>query len=126
MKVHNSVISFILLGSGKLFDTSSSFSPVVNSGSSQFRESHTSIYSQNPSESVFLDSESAKACIEKADGTPLYAYSVSKLNQNADACLSFPNAFGLTVRYAMKACPNGAILKLFNKKGIHIDASSGF
>jgi len=35
-------------------------------------------------------------------------------------------AYGLTVRYAMKACPNGAILKIFDKKGIHIDASSGF
>jgi len=48
------------------------------------------------------------------------------LNKNADDCLAFPNAFGLTVRYAMKACPNGSVLKLFNKKGIHIDASSGF
>jgi len=48
------------------------------------------------------------------------------LNKNADDCLAFPNAFGLTVRYAMKASPNGSILKLFNKKGIHIDASSGF
>merc|ERR1719410_904896 len=41
-------------------------------------------------------------------------------------CLSFPNAYGLTVRYAMKACPNKAILQFFHGKGIHIDASSGF
>ena len=80
----------------------------------------------NPSQSVFLTPESAKKCIEVANGTPLYAYSMDKLNQNADACLAFPNAYGLTVRYAMKACPNGSILKLFHKKGIHIDASSGF
>ena len=26
----------------------------------------------------------------------------------------------------MKACPNSSILKFFNSKGIHIDASSGF
>ena len=82
--------------------------------------------SGNPTESVFLTPESAKKCIDEADGTPLYAYSMSKLNENADACLAFPNAYGLTVRYAMKACPNGSILKLFNNKGIHIDASSGF
>jgi len=80
----------------------------------------------NPTESVFLNSETAKKCIDAADGTPLYAYSMDTLNKNADDCLAFPNAFGLTVRYAMKASPNGSILKLFNKKGIHIDASSGF
>ena len=26
----------------------------------------------------------------------------------------------------MKACPNAAILKIFDKKGLHFDASSGF
>jgi len=56
----------------------------------------------------------------------VYAYSLAKLEKAADECLAFPNAYGLTVRYAMKACPNGSILKFFNKKGIHIDASSGF
>jgi diaminopimelate decarboxylase len=40
--------------------------------------------------------------------------------------LAFPNAFGLTVRFAMKACPNAAILKLFANLGLHFDASSGF
>lgn len=80
----------------------------------------------NPSRSVFLTPETAKACIECAGGTPLYAYSLEKLNESAEACLAFPNAFGLTVRYAMKACPNSAILQFFNSKNIHIDASSGY
>jgi len=68
----------------------------------------------------------------------------------AQAALAFPNAFGLTVRYAMKSSPNAAILKvrsaaqrgwrdrgethacaarcrqLFDSLGLHIDASSGF
>ena len=44
--------------------------------------------------------------------------------EQADAALAFPNAFGLTVRYAMKASPNRAILQLFHQKGLHIDASS--
>lgn len=78
-----------------------------------------------PSESVFLTAESAKKSIE-AVGSPLYAYSIPVLQENADKCLAFPNAYGLTVRYAMKASPNAAILQLFNKKGIHIDASSGY
>lgn len=80
----------------------------------------------NPTGSEFLTSETAKKCIDVAGGSPLYAYSMKKLTENADDCLAFPNAYGLTVRYAMKASPNGSILKLFNSKGIHIDASSGF
>jgi diaminopimelate decarboxylase len=80
----------------------------------------------NPETSEFLTPQTAKACIEIAGGSPLYAYSLEKLDQAANACLAFPNAFGLTVRYAMKACPNGSILKFFNSKGIHIDASSGY
>ncbi len=40
--------------------------------------------------------------------------------------LAFPNPFGLTVRYAMKANPNAAFLRLFDALGLHFDASSGF
>lgn len=58
-------------------------------------------------------------------GTPLYVYSAQRLRAQAEAALNFPNAFGLTVRYAMKASPNRAILRLFNELGLHIDASSG-
>mmetsp|Transcript_29193 Transcript_29193/g.82876 ORF Transcript_29193/g.82876 Transcript_29193/m.82876 type:complete len:480 (-) Transcript_29193:43-1482(-) len=79
----------------------------------------------NPEKSVFLDPASAKACIELA-GSPVYAYSLQKLEESANACLAFPNEYGLTVRYAMKASPNSSILKYFNSKGIHIDASSGY
>jgi diaminopimelate decarboxylase len=80
----------------------------------------------NPLQSTFLTPETAKACIDAAGGTPLYAYSIDKLEEAADACLAFPNAYGLTVRYAMKACPNASILKYFHSKNIHVDASSGF
>ena len=76
--------------------------------------------------SEFLTPSLAQACVDKAGGTPLYAYSLSKLAQAADACLAFPNAYGLTVRYAMKACPNAAILQYFHSRGIKIDASSGY
>jgi diaminopimelate decarboxylase len=80
----------------------------------------------NPEKSFFLTPEIAKACIDIAGGSPVYAYSLEKLSEAADACLAFPNAYGLTVRYAMKASPNSSILKFFNSKGIHIDASSGY
>lgn len=76
--------------------------------------------------SVFLTAETAKACVDAVGGTPLFAYSLDRLREAADACLAFPSAYGLTVRYAMKACPTGAIVKFFHRKGIHIDASSGY
>jgi len=88
--------------------------------------SNTALYSGVPSSSNFLTPELAQSCIETASGTPLYAYSLDKLSKSADDCLAFPNAYGLTVRYAMKACPNGSILKYFLSRGICIDASSGF
>ena len=39
--------------------------------------------------------------------------------------LGFPNAYGLTARFAMKSSPNKSILQLFDSLGLHIDASSG-
>lgn len=59
-------------------------------------------------------------------GTPCYVYDQVSLESQADAMLGFPNAFGLTVRFAMKACPNAAILRVFLAKGLHFDASSGW
>ena len=44
----------------------------------------------------------------------------------ARKAMAFPNAFGLTARYAMKASPNAAILQLFAAEGLHVDASSGY
>ena len=59
-------------------------------------------------------------------GTPAYVYDQATLRRNAEACLTFPNAFGLTVRFAMKACPNASVLQLFESLGLHFDASSGW
>jgi diaminopimelate decarboxylase len=72
----------------------------------------------------FLDYITAKNVVENF-GSPVYIYDQSILEANAAAVLNFPNAFGLTARYAMKAAPNVAILKLFAELGLHIDASSG-
>lgn len=58
--------------------------------------------------------------------TPVYVYSEKELLGAADNFLSFPSAFGHTVRYAMKANSNKNILKIFHKKWIKIDAWSDF
>ena len=59
-------------------------------------------------------------------GTPLYVYDRKTIHDLADSVLNFPAPFGLTARYAMKACPSRAILQILAKKGVRIDASSGF
>lgn len=73
----------------------------------------------------FLTPNEAKA-VRDEFGTPTYVYDLNRLEEQASKALNFPNAFGLTVRYAMKASPNAAILKVFRKKGLNIDASSGY
>jgi len=78
----------------------------------------------NLSQPRFLDYTSARTIADDF-GTPVYVYDMATLKANAAAVLAFPNAFGLTARYAMKASPNAAILKIFNQAGLQIDASSG-
>ena len=73
----------------------------------------------------FLDYTTARTVADQF-GTPVYVYDMATLKANAADVLAFPNAFGLTARYAMKASPNAAILKLFKEQGLHIDASSGY
>lgn len=73
----------------------------------------------------FLNDESAlRAAAEH--GTPVFVYDQATLEEAAARALGFPNAFGLTVRYAMKALPAAAVLRVFNDAGLHIDASSGY
>mmetsp|Transcript_6887 Transcript_6887/g.13270 ORF Transcript_6887/g.13270 Transcript_6887/m.13270 type:complete len:428 (+) Transcript_6887:362-1645(+) len=71
----------------------------------------------------FLTPETAKQAIALA-GSPLYAYDLETFKKQATAALAFPNAYGLTVRFAMKSCPNAAVLKLFDSMGLHFDCSS--
>ncbi len=59
-------------------------------------------------------------------GSPVFIYDQNSLEKSAREVLAFPNAFGLTARYAMKALPTGAIVRLLAETGLHIDASSGF
>ena len=75
--------------------------------------------------SDFLNWQKANE-IAKEFGTPCYVYNEQSLIEQAKKALAFPNAFGITVRFAMKAASNKNILKLFYKMGIRIDASSAY
>jgi diaminopimelate decarboxylase len=59
-------------------------------------------------------------------GTPTFVYDQQTIEKQAREVLAFPNAYGLTARYAMKALPTAAILRVFEELGLHIDAGSGF
>ena len=75
--------------------------------------------------SNFLDYKLASA-IRAEHRTPVFVYDEKTLRAQATQALNFPNSYGLTARFAMKACPNAAIIQLFYKMGLSFDASSGF
>ncbi len=79
----------------------------------------------NIEKSRFLDWQKASA-IAADYSTPCYVYDEATIERQAKAALAFPNAFGITVRYAMKAASNATVLKIFSELGLHIDASSAF
>jgi len=64
--------------------------------------------------------------IRERFGTPVYVYDQQRLEEAADRVLAFPAPCRLTGRFAMKALPTAAVLRIFDARGLHIDASSGF
>jgi len=74
--------------------------------------------------SMTFMSEAQALEVAETFGTPCYVYDAKTLASRAEEALAFPNRYGLTVRYAMKACPTGAVLRLFDEMGLHFDASS--
>lgn len=64
--------------------------------------------------------------IETLYGSPVHIYAEKTLQRQVEKALNFPNAFGLTVRFALKACPNAAIIRLFSSWGVKFDCSSGY
>ncbi len=74
---------------------------------------------------LFLSPKQASS-IRELFGTPVFVYSQSVLEQAAQNALAFPNAFGFTLRFAMKSLPAGAVLQVFHRAGLHFDASSGY
>ena len=82
----------------------------INSGASRMR---------------FLN-ETQVELIRERFGTPVFVYDQRELESAADQVLAFPAPCRLVGRFAMKALPNAAVLRIFDAKGLHIDASSGY
>src|SRR5262245_42349223 len=64
------------------------------------------------------------AAVRERFGTPCYVYDERALVEAAERALAFPRAYGFALRYAMKANPSPAILAIFRRLGLLIDASS--
>mmetsp|Transcript_10660 Transcript_10660/g.19233 ORF Transcript_10660/g.19233 Transcript_10660/m.19233 type:complete len:500 (-) Transcript_10660:1979-3478(-) len=79
-----------------------------------------------PMEKLKFLTEKLALDVQEKYGTPSYVYDLKSLKEQAKSALNFPNAYGLTARFAMKAAPNAAILKIFSSMGMHFDASSGY
>lgn len=71
----------------------------------------------------YVDSYVIKKAAEQY-GTPLYLYDERTIADRCGALRSAPNAYGLTVRFAMKANSTRALLKTIYGEGISMDASS--
>ncbi len=56
--------------------------------------------------------------------TPLYLYDEKIILNRCRQVLEMPNAFGLKVRYAIKANSNKALLQLITGQGLHLDLST--
>lgn len=59
-------------------------------------------------------------------GSPLYIYNKATLHDRAQELLDLSLPFGHTVRYAVKANPHPAIIRLFDTSGLHFDVSSSY
>ena len=77
-------------------------------------------------ERLSLLSEAQVRAVQRRFGTPSFVYDQKTLESQAQTALTFPNAYGLTVRYAVKACPAAGVIRILNRAGLHIDASSGY
>lgn len=73
----------------------------------------------------FLNEADVRAVREQF-GTPTFVYDEASIAARVEYFKNFPNAFGLTVLYSIKACASGAILKLINQHGVSFDASSSW
>jgi len=75
----------------------------------------------NPFSSITGDVIAAARAKEQ---TPFYLYDEARILQKCAECLAMPSAYGLRVRYAMKANSSRRLLQIIDKAGLYIDASS--
>lgn len=71
----------------------------------------------------FLAPEEVPAIAEQF-GTPCFVYDLATLEARYRYFAAIPHAFGLRIRYSVKANPNRTILRVFDRLGADFDVSS--
>lgn len=71
----------------------------------------------------FLLPEEARL-IDEQFGSPVYIYDLATIKKNYNYLAEMPAAFDKTIRYSVKANPNGVLLNVFDRLGSHFDVSS--
>ncbi len=71
----------------------------------------------------FLSTAEVRSLV-KTYGTPIFVYDEKAMLKNMEYMNTLPHTNGLTIRFSIKSQPNRFILRLFNSRGIHFDASS--
>lgn len=73
---------------------------------------------------VFRPSDDDVRAVAARFATPTYVYDETTLRALARAVTTFPAPFGLAPRFAVKANPSRAVLRLFDSEGLSFDAST--
>ena len=73
---------------------------------------------------AFLPDDDTARALAARFGTPAYVYDEATLAAFAAEVLAFEAPFGLTARYASKANTSRAVIRLFDRLGLHFDAST--
>lgn len=71
-------------------------------------------------------SKTTASTLAQKHGTPLYVYDLNYLRQRAKELARICQSADCLPRYAIKANPHPRIIELFNKLGLHFDASSDY
>lgn len=77
-----------------------------------------------PTESLRFLTPGQVNYVKERFGTPVFVYDEASMQERARYMLGLPNAFGLTVRFSLKANASGAIIRIFDRLGLYFDACS--
>ena len=77
----------------------------------------------NPGKLRFLTEQEVRD-VAAEFGSPTFVYDLGTIRSRYDYFSNLPNAFGLTIRYSVKANPNRTIVKAYDDLGASFDVSS--
>lgn len=96
---------------------------ILQDASIKFCQSHLPIRSECMERLKFLGPTEVPH-LAKTYGTPVFVYDIESMTESLNYFMAIPNAYGLRIRFSVKANPNQSILKIFDALGAYFDVSS--